>query len=157
MSDSTLRQNFFTANSLVADLYHLCAGEYLGQGISRTVHVFLPDPTWVIKFEHAGYSFQNVNEWELWNAIKTIKSVQASFAPCRLIANTGTILLQKRTTPATIKMLPKRIPVWFTDLKVSNWGMLDGRPVCHDYGTHHTVLANYAISAKTRKADWWDE
>jgi hypothetical protein len=39
----------------------------------------------------------------------------------------------RRTTTIPYGQYPKEIPALFTDVKKSNWGMLDGKPVCHDY------------------------
>jgi hypothetical protein len=43
------------------------------------------------------------------------------------------------------------VPSMFTDLKVQNWGMLNGRLVCHDYGLTCTSLPR-----SMRAAKWWD-
>ena len=45
------------------------------------------------------------------------------------------------------------MPSFFADLKRSNWGELDGRPVCHDYGV--TQLGTYGLAeAHLLEADW---
>ena len=84
------------------------------------MYIFAPDPTLVIKFEVEPKSFQNVYEWHTWDRVKEYKPVAKWFAPCVNISECGTILLQKRTTPVPNKMLPKKVPAFFIDLKRSN-------------------------------------
>ncbi|MCK5639710.1 MAG: hypothetical protein KAJ19_02895, partial [Gammaproteobacteria bacterium] len=78
--------------------------------------------------------------WEKW------------FAPCVEISSCGIVLVQHKTKPLT--KLPTYVPSFFNDLKTNNWGELNGRPVCHDYG----IMPMFRIkSAKMVKAKWRKE
>ena len=140
--------------TLPADLLTIVCGDKLGWGHGRHVYIFKPDPSLVIKFEYEERSFQNVLEWTVWDRIKEAPSVARWFCPIVDVSAGGTILLQKRTTPCEDKKLPKMVPAYFTDLKRGNWGLLDGRVVCHDYGT--TLLMEEGMTSRMVKAEWWD-
>jgi len=141
--------------TLARDLLNLCTGEFLGCGNGRTVCVFAPDTSLVIKFEHAARSFQNILEWETWERVEECKNIACWFAPCVRISDCGTVLLQKRTEPLPDKLVPRMVPQFFTDLKRANWGLYKHKPVCHDYGKH--LLMEVGMTTKLRKADWWDD
>jgi len=125
----------------------------IGRGTAREVFANRLDPDTVWKVEDTGRSFQNVNEWEYWKHVE-LSEMSLWLAPCVAVSATGSILLQKRTYPVPIGDLPKKVPAVFTDLKTSNWGMYDGRVVCHDYGK---LLLDANADMKLRKADWWEE
>jgi len=135
------------------DLLSLCAGELLGRGAGRTVCVFAPDPTLVIKFETESQSFQNQWEWETWLRVQDTPHVARWFAPCVSISSFGSVMLMKRTEPAPEKAYPDRIPAFMADLKRPNWGLLKGKLVCHDYGRH--LLMEYGTTTRMQKAEWW--
>lgn len=129
-------------------------GTQLGSGSGRTVFVYDLNPRYVIKVERAGY--QNAIEHEIWLATKD--TIYAKwFAPVRHISGLGTILLMDRTVPAPRSAFPKKMPDFLGDLKYSNFGLLAGKLVCHDYGTVTNFLKGFAGSRmRMRKADWWD-
>lgn len=60
----------------------------------------------------------------------------------------------RKTTPAPHSAYPSRMPAFMTDFKFTNYGMYEGRLVCHDYGMlpAHTDFT----SAKTQPASWLD-
>lgn len=123
------------------EFFDLIVGQRLGGGIARNVYVNRLDETTVIKFESANQSFQNANEWQLWEAHQYHKPVSKWLAPCLHISACGSILIQKRTEPIPKKLLPALVPSWASDLKQENWSLLDGKPVMHDYG-YTNLLAN---------------
>ena len=135
--------------------FNLLCGEKIGEGIGRKVFVCALAPNYVVKVEQGRESFQNILEWETWNRVSYRKE-KRWFAPCRSISPNGVILIQDRTRPPDKAELPKKVPVWFSDLKESNWGMLRGVLVCHDYGTC-LALQEGTITKKKRKADWGDD
>lgn len=159
MPDNWARQQYFLT-AVGMDLHDLICGEQLGRGIDRQVHVYRPDPSKVIKLEFGVGRFQNVAEWQLWSELawETPKKGDPGWwlAPVHAISPCGSWLIQSRTTPPTTKDLPEKMPVWLTDYKRSNYGMFEGRLVCHDYGTN-TALAHGTETSRMRKADWWDE
>lgn len=138
--------------SILRDWMRAACGKKLGNGIGRTVFVYGLNPRYVIKVEEEG--FQNIIESEIWKAIKDTKFARW-FAPVRDISGLGTILLMDRTTPAPKSAFPKLVPEFVGDLKYSNFGLLRGRLVCHDYGTLTNTLAAIPARVKMRRAKWW--
>lgn len=124
----------------IGEFISLMCGECLGSGCSREVFVFRLDPTKVIKVEMWAGMFHNVTEWHVWQEVKGTRW-EKWFAPCWNISPCGTILLQERTSP--LQSAPKRIPSFFTDVGSSNWGTLEGRPVCHDYGYNDLLTGGF--------------
>jgi hypothetical protein len=119
------------------DINSCLLGRKLGEGSYREVYEHATDPTKVVKIESAlGDDFCNVVEWELWRDLedRDDQELLRWFAPCYHISGFGRVLIQARTKK--LKALPREIPSVFTDLKLSNWGLYKGRPVCHDYGFH---------------------
>lgn len=133
------------------DFFRTFAGKQIGFGCYRRVYELIIDPSLVIKIEDEARSFNNIQEWDVWNRIKDTEHAMW-LAPCKVISPCGTILLQKRTDIISYKDLPKSIPEWITDIKPDNWGYFEGRPVCHDYGFN--LLMERGFSKKVRKVDW---
>lgn len=139
--------------SILRDWMSAALGKKLGGGVGRTVFMYDLNPRYVVKVEESG--FQNVVENEIWGAIKTTRYAQW-FAPVHYMSGLGTILLMDRTLPAPRSVFPKRMPEFVGDLKYSNFGLLKGRLVCHDYGTLCNFLAAVPAKVKLRRAQWWD-
>lgn len=136
------------------DFFHFMCGDLLGSGASRDVYVFAPDPRFVIKIETGAQSFSNIREWDLWHDAQHMgPEVSKWLAPCVAISACGTVLQQRRTRPA--KTFPDKIPVWMTDTKRQNFGLIGNRFVAHDYGNH--LVCNSGLSPRLRKADWWGD
>jgi len=112
------------------ELFHMMAGDRIGQGIAREVYVYKPDPNYVIKFELASDDFQNVTEWLIWNSAPA--AAQRWLAPCEHISPNGKILIQRRCE--RLWEPPPKHPKWMDDMHLDNWGTLKGRPVAMDYG-----------------------
>lgn len=145
------------ANVQFQDALTLLCGEYIGAGISRQVYVCAFNPEWVVKVEVGLGCYQNIKEWLVWKAIKEVKRMSDAFAPCHHISDSGTFMIQSRTRPLTLAELRKTMPrahACFTDFKVGNWGNLNGKIVCHDYGT--CLITENGMTARTKKADWWE-
>lgn len=140
-------------NVVLKDWMMLALGQRLGSGVGRQVFVYELDPRLVIKVEDCG--FQNIVEREIWLAIKESK-FREWFAPVRNISPCGTVLLMERTLPAPRSKYPKKMPGFVSDLKYSNFGMLNGRLVCHDYGMLCNFLAAVPAKVAMRRAQWWD-
>jgi hypothetical protein len=111
-------------------------GKELGRGCYRVVYAL--DDARVVKVEVDGLSFSNQHEWTIWQDVQSAAKWAKWFAPCLEIDAFGTALIQARTVPMTDEQWAslKRVPNFMADLKRDNWGMLGGRPVCHDYGNH---------------------
>lgn len=138
--------------SMYSDLAMLMCGEYLGGGIARRVFSLRGTEDKVIKLQF-GDGFQNIVEYEVWEAVRYDKRLAPWFAPVHQISGLGQWVIQERTQPIQKHQLPKQVPTVFTDIKQDNWGWLKGKPVCHDYGTIMCRLFA-AKSSKMRKADW---
>ena len=124
------------------DLNDLIVGDHIASGFYRKVYNYHPDSRCVIKLETTDSShFHNANEWTFWNEMKETKWAKW-LAPCCSISSNGTCLIQVRTTPLVGNM-PKKIPNFMNDTKRGNWGMLEGRPVLHDYG--HSEIHGIAM------------
>lgn len=128
--------------------YMMC-GAYIGGGAYRQVFRSRFNAEEVIKVEMEGGDFANIHEWEVWQQVQRAPSLAKWFAPCKFISPAGSVMIQAKTSPCSKKDLPKKVPGFITDLKVSNWGWYKDRVVCHDYG-------NILIGAdkKLKKANW---
>jgi hypothetical protein len=128
-------------------------GRHLGAGIGRRVFEYALNPdTHVVKFEDCnGSRFQNVLEWETWQRVKGTRH-ERWFAPCVWISQSGGILIMRRTTRPV--QFPAKMPAYLCDFKRDNYGLLDGKFVCHDYGTN--LLIENGLTSRMRKAEWWD-
>ena len=150
-------------HELFEEAYNLLCGSLLGTGMTRKVYECALLPGYAVKVENVNGWFQNVLEWQTWNRVKDTKASRW-FAECRWISPNGKVLIQERTIPAPATVFPGKVPVWFTDLKRSNWGLVTakrGGPakeflVCHDYGTS-LVLQEGTSTSRLKKADWYDE
>lgn len=138
------------------DGLEIIAGDLIGAGMSRRVYAAAFDPArLVVKWQQDRDHFQNQREWIVWMAIKEVKKLAAWFAPCESISPAGLWLVQRRTQPVSIEELRReipKVPMCFTDLHVGNWGRLDGRIVCHDYG--FALTTEYGITGRMKKAEW---
>jgi len=140
-----------------SEAFNLLCGDKIGTGMSRTVFECVLLPNYVVKVETDSCRFQNILEYETWNIVKWTEASRW-FAECRWISPNGKILIQEKTRPPADHELVEKVPIWFTDLKRSNWGMVrtNGKKeylVCHDYGTS-LMLQNGTVTKRMRKADW---
>lgn len=134
------------------DLAAMMLDRQIGVGQYREVWSTELNAGRVLKLEGGTGQFSNVLEWEVWQAIKETKHARW-FAPCYAISPCGIWLLQHRTEPMVdITKLPKQVPAFFTDLKLSNWGFIDNRFVCHDYGNN--LLMENGMTHRMRRANW---
>lgn len=142
------------------EAFNLLCGDKIGYGMSREVFECALLPGYVVKVETARERFQNIMEWETWRAVQST-SASRWFAECKWISPNGKILIQERTRPPSPAEFVEKVPVWFTDLKRTNWGMAltnkDNRQylVCHDYGTS-LMLQDGTTTRRMKKAAWYD-
>ena len=112
----------------------LC-GEKLGFGMDRDVYVCRLDEDYVVKVERDNSSYdQNIIEYRIWTDLQGKPDLQKYFAPCKYLSGNGKILIQKRTEPIRMSDIPDKLPMFLNDMKLENYGILDGKFVCHDYG-----------------------
>ena len=146
--DPVLNDNFQTV--LARDFFSfICGGPLLGSGANRRVYACSFDPTLVIKVE-TGTDFSNIKEWNTWQDYKHDKRVAKWLAPCVAISDYGSVLIQKRAKPVRVSDLPRAVPAFLADRKIENWGLIDGKPVCVDYGWTESRL-----QMKSIRAQWW--
>lgn len=140
-------------SSVHRDAFNLLCDQQISYGMSRSVWSSLLLPDCVVKVEDDTARFQNVVEWETWQRVKDTPYAKW-FAPCRWISPNGIVLVMERTIP-TVKY-PDKMPVFLCDFKKSNYGMLKGSLVCHDYGTN--LLFEYGMTKRMRKVtEWYNE
>lgn len=128
----------------------LCDDE-IGRGISRVTYSSKLLPDYVIKVEENSKWFQNVMEWEVWDRVRFTPYARW-FAPCVEISPCGGVLIMKRTEPAQKSKYPDKMPAFFTDFKRENYGLLNGKIVCHDYGCN--LLMENGMTKRMRKVEW---
>lgn len=150
MADEAEVGKYFTG-TIARDLLELVSGRLIGRGQYRYVHACELNPDWVIKFELGSKCFQNIIEWETWNTVVGTK-YEKHFTPCMYISPCGTILLQKFARDVEVSELPLELPRFFTDIKKSNFGVLNGQVVCRDYGAN--LLMINGLSSRTKKVEW---
>ena len=127
--------------------------DQLGAGVSREVFSIFGSETLVAKIERPGLAhWANIMEFTNWNRVKETW-LEPWFAPCRALSLGGALLIQARTTPIPYSMLPEKIPAIFDDLKPENFGLYEGRVVCHDYAI--TSLVETGARSKAMQKSGW--
>lgn len=139
----------------LGELARMITGEELGSGVGRTVYACTLDPSVVIKIETRANSFQNVLEWQLWHDhLQWCDWAMPLFAKPLQISPCGTVMAMQRTERP--RNLPEWVPSIWTDLKIDNYGTIDGRLVCHDYGLNLVAEHGLGKKMRVRRAAWWD-
>ncbi len=136
------------------DLAWLFIGKEIGHGMSRMVYQHFQDRNLIIKVETGNENFQNVIEWTIWQSVKDTPMAKW-FAPCVDISPNGHFLIQKKAEKIPKSQYPKTLPAFFTDLKYDNFGMIEDKFVCIDYGTMN--LVRNIFTKKMQKANWWEQ
>jgi hypothetical protein len=120
-------------NSFIkAEFMGLVKGDLIGKGAHREVYQHRQCVNLVVKVEEGAKSFANAIEWDTW--VHANPELREWLCPCVDISPAGAVLIMQKAEPLRESELPERIPALFTDLKISNWGLYQGRPVCIDYG-----------------------
>lgn len=133
----------------LAGIIKAICGEKIGSGCYRDVYVLKQNPDYVVKIEREPGAFCNVQEWCNWINCKEWVAFSNWLAPCEMITEDGRVLIQRRVTHGKRKDYPKHIPSFFLDLKVKNFGWIDGRFVCVDYPWLNPG------KLKMQYAKWW--
>jgi hypothetical protein len=115
-------------------------GEHLGSGAYRKVFALQHHDDRVIKIETNGIEFCNVAEMKVWQEVEGTP-LEHWFAECHEIDAWGLALIQQKTEPFDNEtefheMVEKigPLPKFFDDIHWGNFGKIDDRLVCHDYG-----------------------
>lgn len=117
------------------DVLRMFLDEIVGEGETRMVYRTDLIRGYVFKVDKEN-SWDNIREFEFWQAIKDNKDFSKWFAPSPLISGNGQILMQKVIKPITNKnrhKIPTQAPYVFTDRKESNYGFIGNQFVCCDY------------------------
>lgn len=154
MSKEKLISEFGPSNVIGREIMMTLIGPMIGEGHSRKVfeHAFREDL--VIKIEANSKSFENIREYDFWQASYGTK-YRKYLAPIEEISSCGIVLIQKKTSPVLMREMPELIPNIFQDLKVDNWGRYKKRIVCHDYAMNKSLNKSLKGKLKMRKANWW--
>ena len=132
------------------DLFNLMCGKVLGRGAYRTVYSCPIREDWVVKLDTCE-NFSNICEYQIYRELQDTP-IGKWLAPVRWVSAKGMWLIQDKTEPIQRKQMPKKIPSLFADIKLDNWGMLKGRPVCHDYGNNYVYELAGKHGRKLKKA-----
>lgn len=119
----------------------LFVGRCIGTGWSRHVYELIGQPDKVMKIEHSNRFFSNAMEWRVWDLLKDTEHA-IWFAPCYQISFSGTALIQGRTEPFSEESFRAvvELPDFLDDVHWGNFGIFEGRVVCHDYGRNNLLL-----------------
>lgn len=128
-------------------------GELLGRGLNRDVYVCKHNPNYVVKIQRT-VNFDNIIEWEIWGFLWHTDWYRRWFADCITITESGLILVQKRVTHGIRKDYPKKVPKFFTDFKIQNYGWIGDQFVCCDYSNVLGMLTGF-MTKDLRTAKWW--
>jgi len=140
-------------NLLFADMWGTLCGNLIGYGASRDVYECAIMSDYVVKInksEVLGGVNQNYQEWQTYHNLIGTKWAKY-LAPVYFASHNYSIILQEKCEPIQLKQLPKRIPKFLNDRKLDNWGMLDGKVKCFDYG-----ITNYDIPKELLVMEDWD-
>lgn len=120
------------------DAFNMLCGDKIGSGAYRDVYECKLRPEFVVKVEQEcsnGYrTFHNVMEMQFWDDNQHYNAVAKWLSPCEFLSPDGHILLMKRAKPLNSwKDIPKSLPSFITDIKETNFGILNGKIVLVDY------------------------
>lgn len=121
-------------------------GNLLGEGKSRKVYEYIPDPTYVVKCNKNIDEDINLREYNTYLYFKTL-NLDYMLSPCRYENN---FFIMKKALPVPLGNY--NIPIYFSN-EVRNWGMLDNSLVRVDYawnivgtGEKYIILNNENIN-----------
>jgi len=135
------------------ELLDLITNKKIGVGAYRTVYSLNDCDDYIIKVANGDDGEkENLRELLLWIEIKDCyPKLKKYFAPCLSCSDTGKYLLQKKVIFPDFKKYPKQLPSFFSDTKYQNFGLLNGKLVCIDFGCF-----NIRGSEKLKTVKWWD-
>lgn len=123
------------SSDVLREFANFTLGKKLGGGMSREVFVNRADPNTIIKVENSGIHNQNTMEWLIWEQFKHVKSIAKWLCPCHTSSYNGTFLIMDYARDMLPDEKPKKVPEFISDVKLENFGILNGKPVLRDYGT----------------------
>lgn len=132
------------------ELSQVMLGDFLGEGVNRRTYRAALNPKYVIKISDQAYTWQNINEWNVW--CYADDEMRKWLAPCHSISPSGIYHVQTYVEPVRADELPRVVPRFLVDQKIENYGMLDGQLVARDYGT----MVGLVTRVKGRRKANWD-
>jgi hypothetical protein len=140
---------------LYEEFVNAMCGKLIGEGQDRKVFELpITNNKWCVKFETgSGRLFQNVEEWNVWQAVRDTEHAKW-FAPCHWISPNGRVLIMRQTEQLRKSEYPDKVPNYFTDMKFGNFGHLEGNFVAHDYGVH--LISQKGLTNRMITAHWWE-
>lgn len=145
----------FLYQDTALDVLRAVLGHEIGEGIDRRVFEMNFAPEVVCKIENTVTErFQNIIEFRTWNELCDT-TYGKWLAPVKGISTGGQALFMAKTTAIPKGKLPAKMPKWLSDFKPDNYGLYEGRVVCHDYGTN-LILRNgpFSMGQRLKKVDW---
>lgn len=142
-------------------LNDMLVGDVIGEGCTRAVYEYLPDPSLVLKVELSeGFAHANVMEYQIWNAVWLDKDMSQYFAPVTWISSCGHYLLMKKCKRYDYfrdMRRPNKFPAWLGDTCNFNFGWLfdpkteEHSFVCLDYGGQNLGDILYSFGKQRTK------
>jgi hypothetical protein len=131
------------------DAFNMLCGDRIGQGSTRTVYDCKLLPGHVVKVENDDFRmFANVAENLLY--CNSSEAVQRWLCPTTHLSPDGRLLIMRKARICDeTDTLPDQLPAFLSDIKRENFGWIDGRLVCVDYG-----LWFESPSLRMRKVSW---
>lgn len=135
------------------ELFKLLVDKKIGTGVYRTVYSLEFTSSKVIKVANSKLGeAENARESALWEDLKLYyPKISKWFAPVYYYSATGKYLIQEKVIFPDKKKYPKKLPAFFSDTKYSNFGLLNGKWVCVDFGCF-----NIRHSDRLKKVNWWE-
>lgn len=92
----------------------------------------------MVKVTVGEWDFQSIAEHFLWNSADA--GLSKWLAPVHSISRNGLVLFMYRCEPCPKHLLPDKVPACLEeDFHRGNVGLLDGHPVCIDYGRNTAI------------------
>ena len=138
---------------IATGVIELVLGSHIGEGCHRTVYQHLTNDDWVVKLQ-TSERFSNIIEFEIWCLVKDTKYAKW-FAKCEWMSGNGKALIQQKIEPITehnMHLILDKIPHFFTDIKPSNFGFLNGQLVCHDYDYSLIKFVNSGLTSRMKSS-----
>jgi hypothetical protein len=142
------------ANKIISlEFADMLIGKLLGFGASRYVFQHASHKNRVVKVDMSSWQ-ANVLEYNVWQHVQYVKTINRWFAQCPQMSRCGRILIMEKVNMTyDVDRLPKMIPQFFTDIKPSNFGFIGKQLVCVDYASN--LLMEKSMKLKMVKAKWY--
>lgn len=113
-------------------------GNYIAAGATREVYFHPLNPEFVIKVTRSSSRIYNFNEEYIWKVYRNTE-IGKWLCPVHAVYEAGKYLIMPYVEMA--KEVPADFPYsqFFNDIKLTNWGIYQGRTVLIDYGDPKTI------------------